>query len=216
MIRDNITMFFLQRRYWPNLLTLYRILAVPLFAYYWSLQNVFYDWVNLAIYTLACLSDYLDGWLARRDRRTSNFGKMLDPISDKIMVMAVLLLMVADKTIYGIHLMPATLILIREVGVSGLREFLSNLNVKVPVSKLAKWKTAVQMFALGFLIVGVEEFYGLAIRATGIVLLWVAAVLTLITGYDYLKKAWPHISLDPLKEKSYRRKLMKKRKLKKA
>lgn len=192
------------RRYWPNLLTLYRIFAVPLFAYYWSFQTTFYDWVNLGIYTLAGVSDYLDGWLARRDKRVSNFGRMLDPISDKIMVMAVLLLMVADKTIYGVHLIPAMLILIREIGVSGMREFLSEINIKMPVSKLAKWKTTIQILSLGFLIIHLDKFFGLPIRATGIVLLWAAAVLTLITGYGYLKKAWPHISLDPLKEKPNR------------
>ena len=192
----------IERRYWPNLLTLYRILAVPLFAYYWSFQTAFYDWVNLGIYSLAGISDYLDGWLARRDNRTSNFGRMLDPISDKIMVMAVLLLMVADKTIYGIHLVPAMLILIREVGVSGMREFLSEINIKMPVSRLAKWKTTVQIISLGFLIVHLDQFFGLPIRAIGIVLLWAAAILTIVTGYDYLQKAWPYISLDPLKEKT--------------
>ncbi|MDI9313404.1 MAG: CDP-diacylglycerol--glycerol-3-phosphate 3-phosphatidyltransferase [Hydrotalea sp.] len=206
---------FIERRYWPNLLTLYRILAVPLFAYCWSFQTAFYDWVNLGIYALAGLSDYLDGWLARRDKRVSNFGRMLDPISDKIMVMAVLLLMVADKTIYGINLIPAMLILIREVGVSGMREFLSEINIKMPVSKLAKWKTTAQMISLGFLIVHLDQLFGLPIRAIGIVLLWGAAALTLITGYDYLKKAWPHISLDPLKEKPAK-KINKKRRKKTA
>ncbi|MGI9462157.1 MAG: CDP-diacylglycerol--glycerol-3-phosphate 3-phosphatidyltransferase [Alphaproteobacteria bacterium] len=204
-------MFILKRRYWPNLLTLYRISSVPLLAYCWSYQTEFYDWISLLIYTLACLSDYLDGWLARHDKRTSNFGKMLDPISDKIMVMAVLLLMVADRTIYGINLIPAMLILIREVGVSGMREFLSGLNVKVPVSKLAKWKTTTQMFALGFLIVGIKEFYGIPVRAIGIVLLWIAASLTLITAYAYLKKSMPHISLDPLKEKILKKRRKQKR-----
>ncbi|MCX8516127.1 MAG: CDP-diacylglycerol--glycerol-3-phosphate 3-phosphatidyltransferase [Alphaproteobacteria bacterium] len=198
-------MFLPERRYWPNLLTAYRILAVPLFAYLWSFETELYDWINFGIYSLACISDYLDGWLARRDKRVSNFGKMLDPISDKIMVMAVLLLMVADRTIYGINLIPAMLILVREVGVSGLREFLSGINVRVPVSRLAKWKTMVQMLALGFLIVGIEDLYGISVRAIGLSLLWLAAGLTLITGYNYLKKTMRHVNLDPLKDKITRR-----------
>lgn len=184
----------------PNVLTLLRISIVPIMILLWWLNYRFFDWINLALYTFACLSDYFDGLLARSYGKVSNFGRMLDPISDKLIVVTILTLTIADNTISGFNLLPALFIILREITVSGLREFLAEIRVAMPVSRLAKWKTAVQMFALGFLIIGIEEFYGLPVWVIGITLLWLASFLTIITGLDYLQKGLSYISLDPNNE----------------
>lgn len=178
----------------PNVLTYLRILAVP--AVVGCLLGIPSDtgrWLALFIYVLACLTDWLDGYLARVWHQQSTLGRMLDPIADKLLVGASLLALAADRTIGDLSLWAAVIILCREILVSGLREFLAELNVKIHVTQLAKWKTTLQMIALGVLIAGpagdkiISHTWGV-----GLALLWIAAALTLLTGYDYLKAAVRH------------------------
>jgi cardiolipin synthase len=153
-------------------------------------------WTAFGIFTAASITDFLDGYLARIWKQTSNIGRMLDPIADKLLVSTCLLLLAADteKTIAGWTLWAAIIILCREILVSGLREYLAGLKVSVPVTRLAKWKTTVQMVALGFLLAGPagEKILPYTI-AIGNVLLWVAALLTLYTGYDYFRAGLKHV-----------------------
>lgn len=180
----------------PNILTYGRIAAVP--AIVVCLFTIGTDqarWLALAIYTLACVTDWFDGYLARIWEQQSLLGRMLDPIADKLLVGTVLLMFTADGTISGGHVFAAVIILCREILVSGLREFLADLNQsdKIKVSQLAKWKTTLQMIALGVLLAGQPgERYVPGLQAIGLGLLWLAALLTLITGYDYLRVAVKH------------------------
>jgi len=182
----------------PNVLTYLRILAVP--AVVICLLQIEGDtrrWWALAVYVGACFTDWLDGFLARVWRQQSLLGRMLDPIADKLLVGATLLMLTHDNTIDGINVGAAVIILCREILVSGLREFLAELNVRVHVTQLAKWKTTLQMTALGILLAGragdavVHGAVGVAnvVTGTGLAMLWVAALLTLWTGFDYLKAA---------------------------
>lgn len=178
----------------PNILTYGRIAAVP--AVVASLFFIGGDtgrWVALAFYVAACLTDWLDGYLARAWHQQSSLGRMLDPIADKLLVGATLLLLAHVNSIDGWNIWAAVIILCREILVSGLREYLAELNVKISVTRLAKWKTTLQMVALGVLLAGPagDKLIG-GISQIGIVLLWTAALLTLHTGYDYLKAAVRH------------------------
>ncbi|MGN6767214.1 MAG: CDP-diacylglycerol--glycerol-3-phosphate 3-phosphatidyltransferase [Rhizobiaceae bacterium] len=183
----------------PNLLTYGRILAVPLILLCFYLEGRthptdFARWTALAIYVIASITDYLDGYLARIWEQTSNIGRMLDPIADKLLGSAVLLLLAHNGTIDKYSLWAAIIILCREILVSGLREYLAGLKVSVPVTRLAKWKTTVQMISLGFLIAGPAGDKVLP-HATeiGIVLLWISAIITLYTGYDYFRAGLKHV-----------------------
>ncbi|HBF28129.1 CDP-diacylglycerol--glycerol-3-phosphate 3-phosphatidyltransferase [Rhizobium sp.] len=188
----------------PNLLTYGRILAVPLIVFCFFLEGTlqstdFARWAALAIFTIASITDFLDGYLARIWNQTSNIGRMLDPIADKLLVSTCLLLLAADteSTIAGWSLWAAIIILCREILVSGLREYLAGLKVSVPVTRIAKWKTTVQMVALGFLLAGSAGDKVLPhTTEIGITLLWIAAILTMYTGYDYFKAGLKHISDD--------------------
>jgi cardiolipin synthase (CMP-forming) len=177
-----------QRFNLPNLLTYGRMVAVPVVAGCLFWPNV--DgarWAALAIFILAGISDFLDGYLARALAQQSSLGRMLDPIADKLLVSAVLLMLAADHTIASFSLWAAIVILCREILVSGLREFLAELKVSVPVSRVAKWKTFLQLVALGFLIAGpAAEPILPGTTKFGLVLLWISAILTLYTGWDYL------------------------------
>lgn len=180
----------------PNLLTLSRILAVPLLVVLmWSRSP--WEWLAAFIlYTVAGLTDYLDGYLARAHGTVSKLGQFLDPIADKIMVAAVIIMLIHSGTIHGLATIAALVILLREIIVSGLREFLASLRVSMPVSQLAKWKTAAQMIALGALVLdGATNRLWPAFPALeiGLTCLWVAAALTLITGYDYLRTGLKHM-----------------------
>jgi cardiolipin synthase len=178
----------------PNALTFSRILAIPVVAALLFLGTPHADWIALAIYVYACVTDFLDGYLARAWHQQSAFGRFLDPIADKLLVAAVVIALVGMDRIAGLAVLPAAVILCREILVSGLREFLAEVRVSVPVSRLAKWKTGLQMVALAFLIVGdAGTAAGAAFGAVGISGLWVAALLTLITGYDYLRSGLRHI-----------------------
>jgi len=183
----------------PNMLTYARILAVPLVLLCFYLEGRvrptdFWRWAAFGIFVVASITDYLDGYLARIWKQTSNIGRMLDPIADKLLVSAVLLLLAYDRTIDKWSLWAAVIILCREILVSGLREYLAGLKVSVPVTRLAKWKTTVQLVAIGFLLVGPagDRLIGYA-TDTGIVLLWISAIITLYTGYDYFRAGLKHI-----------------------
>lgn len=178
----------------PNVLTYGRIAAVPaLVACLFLFKGDFARWSALAVFVVACITDWLDGYLARIWDQQSALGRMLDPIADKLLVGAALIMLVHDNTISGWPIWAAVIILSREILVSGLREFLAELNVKVHVSQLAKWKTTLQMVALGVLIAGpAGDKLIPGVTATGTLLLWLAAMLTLVTGYDYLKAAIRH------------------------
>lgn len=178
----------------PNLLTYLRIIMVPALVATFYMEGDSAYWTALALFTVASITDYFDGYLARAWEQQSNLGRMLDPIADKLLVSAALMMLVAKGTIGWGSLPAAVIILSREILVSGLREYLAQLSVSVPVSRLAKWKTALQMISLGFLLAGPAGDKVLPYNTEiGIVLLWVAAMLTLYTGYDYMVAGLRHI-----------------------
>jgi cardiolipin synthase len=180
----------------PNILTFSRIGAIPVIVGLMFLPSPLGNWLSVSVYTYACLTDFFDGYLARAWKQQSAMGRFLDPIADKLLVSGVLMMLVATDGISGLSILPAGIILFREILVSGLREFLAEVQVKVPVTVLAKWKTTLQMLALGFLLVGVNgpDFGPVTTLEIGIVSLWLAAILTVGTGYDYMKAGMRHIS----------------------
>ena len=192
----------------PNILTLSRIFAVPflVFLLWWP------DWemgylLAFVLYSVAGITDYLDGYLARSSGTVSKLGQFLDPIADKIMVAAVILVLTAQGVLRGpyvgdMHAIAGLIILVREIAVSGLREFLGGLQVSVPVTKLAKWKTTFQILALGSLILGhglpdwnmmIGGIEANVPHTVGLTTLWGAAILTLMTGWDYLRVGLKHM-----------------------
>ena len=186
----------------PNLLTYARIAAVPVVVGCMYLQSVlgyglWLRWVALFVFIAAGLTDVLDGYVARTYGQQSVFGRMLDPIADKLLVSSCLLMLAADETIKGLALWAAIIILCREILVSGLREYLAELRVSVPVTALAKWKTFLQLLAVGFCIAGEAGDKILPITtAIGIGLLWLSAILTLYTGWDYFRAGARHLIKD--------------------
>jgi cardiolipin synthase len=184
----------------PNLLTYGRLAAVPAVValLFWP-KDDWARWPALAIFIAAGVTDYLDGYFARAYAQHSSLGRMLDPIADKLLVAACLLMLVSDGTIEGFSIWAALVILCREILVSGLREYLAGLEVSVPVSRVAKWKTTLQLVAVGFLIAGPAGEPILAGTTNiGLVLLWIAAILTLYTGWDYMKSGIEHVIGDDL------------------
>lgn len=179
----------------PNVLTYSRVVAVPVVAgllLAWPNDDRA-RWAALAIFVAAGITDYFDGYFARAYSQQSMLGRMLDPIADKLLVAACLLLLAGDGTVAGIHLCAAIVILCREILVSGLREYLAELKVGMPVSRVAKWKTVLQLVAIGFLIAGpAGEPVLPGTTSIGLVLLWIAAALTIYTGWDYLKTGIDH------------------------
>ena len=183
----------------PNLLTLSRILAVPLLVFLlWRPTPLDYA-ITFVLYCLVGITDYFDGYLARAQAQISKLGQFMDPIADKIMIAAVIIMLISSRKtsgepiIHGLHIIPALIILLREIIVSGLREFLAELRISVPVSHLAKWKTTFQIVSLGALIlagaVPAQEW----VHTVGLASLWAAAALTLVTGYDYLRIGLRHM-----------------------
>ena len=171
----------------PNILTMARLFILPLIIACFFLEadiGPLATWTCFALYVVASLTDFLDGWLARKLNQISAFGTFLDPISDKIFVGTLLVLLVAFDRLDGLWIIPVLLIFFREFLISGLREFLGPYDVKMPVTKLAKWKTTLQMLSLGFLILGPALPYTLIIGQWSLLL---AAILTLITGWGYMK-----------------------------
>jgi len=183
----------------PNLLTYGRIAAVPavVACLYWQdiLQGgIWLRWVALALFIAAGITDFLDGYLARKWGEFSSFGRMLDPIADKLLVASCLLMLAADGTIRGWSLWAAIVILCREILVSGLREYLAELRVSVPVTRLAKWKTTLQLVAIGFLLAGdAGDAIVPVVTPIGLSLLWLSALLTLYTGWDYFRAGVRHL-----------------------
>ena len=187
-----------RERQWnlPNLLTYGRMVAVPAVAgCLFAPEDFRMRWLALAIFSVAGVTDFFDGYLARAWNQQSSLGRMLDPIADKLLVAASLLMLVADGSVTSWSIWAAIVILCREILVSGLREFLAELRVSVPVTKVAKWKTTAQLAAIGFLIAGpAGESVLPGTVVIGLVLLWVAAVLTLYTGWDYMKAGFKPVA----------------------
>ena len=181
----------------PNILTIGRIIIVPIFVFTFYLPGLLGDLIPFFIFLLASFTDFLDGLLARLYKEESKLGELLDPIADKIIIATALVLLVMNNTINNYEVIAAIIILIREILISGLREFLAKVQVSMPVSSLAKFKTFIQMFAIATLLTGESgdkliNFGNYNAHSIGIVLLWIAAFLTLYTGYDYVKKGIDH------------------------
>jgi cardiolipin synthase len=192
----------------PNILTVSRIVLLPVLIGLFFVSGPVAAWWALWIYIFCAVTDFLDGWIARKYGTTSGFGTFLDPISDKIMVASLLLTLAAFDRLHDFWIVPAIIILMREFLISGLREFLGPKNISVPVSRLAKWKTGLQMTALGFLVIGdygdatMEAVFGFLVPGegnvigalfTGQMLLAAAAVVTILTGWNYLRVGIRHI-----------------------
>ena len=183
----------------PNLLTLSRILAVPILVFLLWKPSWFDYAITFVLYCLVGITDYFYGYLARAQGTVSRLGMFLDPIADKIMVASVIVMLVArppvDRApiIADWHLIPALVILLREIIVSGLREFLASLRISIPVSQLAKWKTTLQLVALGALILAGALPHWEWVHVVGLTSLWAAAALTLVTGWDYLRVGLKHM-----------------------
>jgi cardiolipin synthase (CMP-forming) len=184
----------------PNMLTYGRIAAIPIVVGCMFSQSIldgplWLRWVALAFFIAAAISDFLDGYLARIWAQQSSLGRMLDPIADKLLVSSCLLMLAAEDTIHGWSLFAAIVILCREILVSGLREYLAELRVSVPVTRLAKWKTTLQLIAVGFLIAGdAGDAIVPVVTKIGIMLLWLSALLTIYTGWDYLQAGLHHLT----------------------
>jgi cardiolipin synthase len=178
----------------PNILTVSRILIIPLLVGAFYLPPPTSNWTAFTLFLIASITDYFDGYLARRLDQISPLGRFLDPVADKLLVAAAIVMLIwADRA----PLIPALIILCREIMVSGLREFLAELKVGLPVTQLAKWKTGSQMGALCLLLIGdvvsIPDGLGLSLVEIGGILLWIAAGLTTVTGYDYLRLGLKHI-----------------------
>ncbi|MCC4242884.1 CDP-diacylglycerol--glycerol-3-phosphate 3-phosphatidyltransferase [Stappia indica] len=181
----------------PNILTYGRILAVPAVMICFYFPGHGPRWIALGIFIVAAITDFFDGYLARAWQQQSRLGQMLDPIADKLLVAVCLLLLAGRGDIGGWSMIAAAVILCREILVSGLREFLAELRVSVPVTKLAKWKTTVQLVAMAFLLAGpAGEAVLPGTQILGLIALWIAALLTLYTGYDYFRAGIGHLVRD--------------------
>ena len=181
----------------PNYLTIGRIIIVPFFVFAFYLPGFYGDIIPLVLFIIASFTDFLDGLLARMFKEESQLGELLDPIADKIIVAAALILLVMNSTIKNYEVIAAIIILTREILVSGLREFLAKGQIRLPVSNLAKLKTFLQMFSIAILLTGetgnkIINFQDYNAQTIGIILLWLSAFLTLYTGYEYLKKGIDH------------------------
>jgi CDP-diacylglycerol--glycerol-3-phosphate 3-phosphatidyltransferase/cardiolipin synthase len=182
----------------PNILTIGRIIIVPFFVISFFLPGFYGEIIPFLLFILASFTDFLDGLLARLYKEESKLGELLDPIADKIIVSAALILLVMNGTIQDYEVIAAIIILSREILISGLREFLADVQVKIPVSSLAKGKTFIQMFSIAILLTGetgnkIINFEDYNAQTVGIILLWLSAFLTLYTGYDYVRKGIEHI-----------------------
>ncbi|MDB5478564.1 MAG: pgsA [Alphaproteobacteria bacterium] len=181
----------------PNILSITRLILIPFMVVLFLIPQPWAAWTCLVLYTIASISDYLDGYYARRYSQFSPVGVFLDPIADKLFVASVLLMFTATGRLTGLWAVPALLILMREIFIAGLREFLAGKEVKIPVTRLAKWKTGVQMGSMGFIImyqhVTHKLYFSEMVEWIGKTGILVAMVLTLITGWNYARNAWPHL-----------------------
>ena len=182
----------------PNILTIGRIIIVPFFVISFFLPGFYGEIIPFLLFILASFTDFLDGLLARLYKEESKLGELLDPIADKIIVSAALILLVMNGTIQNYEVIAAIIILTREILISGLREFLAEVQIKIPVSSLAKGKTFIQMFSIAILLTGeagnkIINFEDYNAQTIGIILLWLSAFLTLYTGFDYVRKGIEHV-----------------------
>ncbi len=175
-----------------NILTICRILVIPIIVALIYLKSPFYGWLAFILFCLASITDYFDGYIARIRNEVSNLGTFLDPIADKLLVASVILILTSKEVITDWETIPALIILLREIAVSGLREYLAGIKVSVPVSKIAKLKTSLQLIALAILILSESGISFIPILFIGKIALWSAAILTLYTGYDYLRSGLKH------------------------
>jgi cardiolipin synthase len=182
----------------PNMLTYGRIAAAPLVGATYYIPGDWGPWIAFLIFVTASITDYLDGYLARAWQQQSALGRMLDPIADKLLVAVSILVLAEDGMFNGWSWWAAVIILMREVFVSGLREFLAELRVSVPVTRLAKWKTAMQLVAIAALLIApaLQGAKSGIIIDLGLIFFWAAAIVTLYTGYDYLRAGLKHIVED--------------------
>lgn len=181
-----------------NLLTLSRIALIPVLLALFYIDAPWAPWAACAVFSTAAVTDYLDGWVARQRAEISVFGRLMDPIADKMLVAATLFALVAFDRLHGVSILPAIVILLREMLISGLREFLAGQNAPgLPVSRLAKWKTGVQMVAIGVLIVGQAGPAVLPVVELGVTALWIAAGLTVVTGWGYVRAGIRQIAGPP-------------------
>jgi cardiolipin synthase len=169
----------------PNALTASRVALIPVICLLVFVPGQVAAWASFALYAFAGISDFFDGWLARRWNAGSAFGRIFDPIADKLLVAALLLCLIASGLVAGIDLIPVIVIILRELLVSGLREYLGQTGAVLPVSRLAKWKTTAQLLALGLLLLAPV----LPVWNAGLIALWIAAGLTAVTGWSYLQTA---------------------------
>lgn len=174
----------------PNILTMSRVFSTPALVGCFFIDTPASRWIAFVLFISACATDFLDGYLARQYSYVSKFGQFLDPIADKILVACTILMLAGFQYLHGAHLVPAVIILCREILVSGMREFLSEIHIPLPVSNMAKIKTTIQMAALSFIMLGLCLPWALNY---GIALLWGASALTVITGYKYLRICLRHV-----------------------
>ena len=175
-----------------NILTLIRVAIIPVIVLFIYLKSPFFGWAAFVLFCLASITDYFDGYIARIRNEVTNFGTFLDPIADKLLVAAVILILTSKEIIADWETIPALIILLREIAVSGLREYLAKIKVSVPVSRISKIKTSMQLIALAFLILSESGITLIPIISIGKIALWIAGMLTLYTGYDYLKSGLRH------------------------
>lgn len=180
-----------------NILTLLRIAVIaPIVGLFFFFDQDWARWTAFGLYAFACVTDFFDGYVARSMNMVSPLGRFLDPIADKLLIAAIIGMLAATGGLPGLAILPGVVILLREITVSGLREFLAEVRVGMPVSSLAKWKTTMQMLAFGFLIVGPASPDLIPSQLIGEGLVWAAAILTIITGFDYLRAGLAHMTGD--------------------
>jgi cardiolipin synthase len=177
----------------PNIITFIRIFLIPIILYLLFSENPNIVLIAGLLFIISSVSDYFDGYLARTLNQSSKLGALLDPIADKLLIASVIIVLVDTGVISNIHVVPAIIILLREIAISGLREFLAKLNTDMPVSKLAKYKTTFQMVSLSILIISLGFELNDLLWNIGLITLWIAAIITLLSGYNYMVKGLKHI-----------------------
>mgnify|MGYP001465921075 FL=1 len=177
----------------PNIITFIRIFLIPIILYLLFSENPNIVLIAGLLFIVSSISDYFDGYLARTLNQSSKLGTLLDPIADKLLIASVIVVLVDTGVISNIHVVPAIIILLREIAISGLREFLAKLNTDMPVSKLAKYKTTFQMISLSILIISLGFELNDLLWNIGLITLWIAAIITLLSGYNYMVKGLNHI-----------------------
>ena len=177
----------------PNIITFIRIFLIPIILYLLFSENPNIVLIAGLLFIVSSVSDYFDGYLARTLNQSSKLGTLLDPIADKLLIASVIVVLVDTGVISNIHVVPAIIILLREIAISGLREFLAKLNADMPVSKLANYKTTFQMVSLSILIISLGFELNDLLWNIGLITLWIAAIITLLSGYNYMVKGLKHI-----------------------